>query len=159
MSDGNPERASERPSDDEMTGHDADEPSPDEVERGRDALRELGVEPLPVRRPGAPRGRLEGELGRAAPVRRRRRRPRLAFALPGAGVALAAAIVVAVLATNDGGSRPPAQQSALSDACEGDTAEGAEGAAGGAQPTRARRRRRSRPRCGFRRSWATAWGI
>jgi hypothetical protein len=97
-----------------MTTDDTSIPNPDEVARGRDALRELGTEPLPSDVLARLDARLEGELGRAAPARPRRRRPRLALALPGAGVALAAAVVVAVLATNDGGSRPPQQQSALS---------------------------------------------
>ena len=109
MSEREPAAGGERPSDDEMTGHDADEPSTDEVERGRDALRELGVEPLPSDVLARLEGRLEGELGRPAPVRRRRRLPRLAFAIPGAGVALAAVVVVAVLATNGGGSNSTPQ--------------------------------------------------
>jgi hypothetical protein len=102
-----------RQSDDEMTGHDASEPAPDEVARGLDALRELGAEPVPADVVARLDGRLEGELGRTAPVRRRRRRPRLAFALPGAGVALAVAVLVAVLATSDN-ARPPTQQASLS---------------------------------------------
>jgi hypothetical protein len=98
-----------------MTGHHADEPSADEVERGRAALRELGVEPLPGDVLARLEGRLEGELGRPAPARRRRRRfPRLAFAIPGAGVALAAVVVVAVLATDNGGGRTPQLESASS---------------------------------------------
>jgi hypothetical protein len=113
VSDREPAAGDERPRDDEMTGHDATEPTPDEVERGRDALRELGAEPLPVDVLARLEGRLEGELGRPAPVRRGRRLPRLAFAIPGAGIALAAAIVVAVLATN-GGGRTPRQEAAMS---------------------------------------------
>jgi hypothetical protein len=95
-----------------MTGHDADEPSTNAVERGRDALRELGAEPLPVDVLARLEGRLEAELGRPAPVRRRRRLPRLAFALPGAGVALAAVVVVAVLASNGGGRTPQLESAA-----------------------------------------------
>jgi hypothetical protein len=97
-----------------MTGHDADEPSTDEVEHGREALRELGVEPLPGDVLARLEGRLERELGRPAPVRRRRRLPRLAFAIPGAGVALAAVVVVVVLATNGGGSSNRPQLEAAS---------------------------------------------
>ena len=110
-----PAAGGERPSDDEMTGHDADEPSTDEVERGRAALRELGVGPLPGDVLARLEGRLEGELGRPAPRRRRRRLPRLAFAIPGAGVALAAVVVVVVLATSDGGTpRTPQPEAASS---------------------------------------------
>jgi hypothetical protein len=94
-----------------MTGPDIPDPTPEESARGRDALRELGIEPTPPDVLARLEARLEGELGRPAPVRRRR--PRLAFAIPGVAVALAAAVVVAVLATNGGGSRPP-QQSAMS---------------------------------------------
>jgi hypothetical protein len=101
-----------RPSDDEMSGDDTIDPNPDEVAWGRDALHELGSEPLPADVLARLEGCLEGELGRSAPVRRRRRLPRLAIAVPGAGVALAAAIVVAVLATNGGGS-PAQHESAL----------------------------------------------
>jgi hypothetical protein len=106
VSDREPPAGGDRPSDDEMTGHDVDEPTPDEVERGSAALHELGAEPLPADVLARLDGRLEGELGRPAPVRRRRRLPRLAFALPGAGIALAAVVAVAVLATSGGGSTP-----------------------------------------------------
>lgn len=87
------------------------EPTPDELERGRAALRELGVEPLPADVLARLEGRLEGELGRPAPVRRRRR-PRLSIAVPGVTAALAAAVVVAVLATNGSGSRPRSERAA-----------------------------------------------
>jgi hypothetical protein len=98
-----------------MTGHDPTEPRPDDVERGRDALRELRVEPLPADVLARLEGRLEGALGRPAPSPSRRRGlPRLAFALPGAGVALAAAVIVAVVATHGSGSRPPKQEAAIS---------------------------------------------
>jgi hypothetical protein len=114
-----------------MTPDDTSTPSPDEVARGLDALRELGAEPVPADVVARLEARLEGELGRAAPVRRRRSRPRLAFAIPGAGVALAAAVVVAVLATNDGGSRPQQQQSALSARAKATPPQAPEAAAGG----------------------------
>jgi hypothetical protein len=94
-----------------MTGPDIPDPTPEESARGRDALRELGVEPTPPDVLARLDARLEGELGRPAPMRRRR--PRLAFAIPGVAVALASAVVVAVLATNGGGSRPP-RESAMS---------------------------------------------
>jgi hypothetical protein len=94
-----------------MTGPDIPDPTPEESARGRDALRELGVGPTPPDVLARLDARLEGELGRPAPVRRRR--PRLAFAIPGVAVALAAAVVVAVLATNGGGSQPP-RESAMS---------------------------------------------
>jgi hypothetical protein len=87
-----------------MTGRDPIDPSPDEEARGRDALRELRVEPLPADVLARLDGRLEGELGRPAPVRRRRR-SRLLFAVPGVAVA-AVAVVAVVLVTNGGGSRP-----------------------------------------------------
>jgi PASTA domain len=114
VSDREPAGGGQRPSDDEMTGHDADEPTMDEVERGRDALRELGSEPLPADALARLDGRLEGELGRPAPVRRGRRLPRLAFAIPAAGVALAAVVIVAVLATNGGSSKPQQELAASS---------------------------------------------
>lgn len=108
-----PRPGSDRPSSDEMSGDDTIDPNPDEVARGREALHELGSEPLPADVLARLEGRLERELGRRAPVRRRRRLPRLALALPGAGVALAAAVVVAVLATNGGSGRPAQHESAL----------------------------------------------
>ncbi len=135
MSDREPTPGDERPRDDEMTRHDADEPTTDEVERGRDALRELGVEPLPADVLARLEGRLEGELGRRAPVRHRRRLPRLAFALPGAGVALAAVVVVVVLATNGGGNSTPRQEATLSMRAKAETPivpKAAAGAAGDA---------------------------
>jgi hypothetical protein len=94
-----------------MTGSDSTDPTPEESARGRDALRELGSEPPPADVLARLEARLERELSRPAPVRRRR--PRLAFAIPGIAVALAATVVVAVLSTNGGGSRPP-QESAMS---------------------------------------------
>jgi hypothetical protein len=131
VSDGEPGADEARPSGDEMTGHDASEPTPDEVARGLDALRELGAEPVPAEVVARLDGRLEGELGRAAPVRRRRRRPRLAFAIPGAGVALAAAILVAVLATSDNGSQPK-QQASMSVRAKSTPPKTPEATAGGA---------------------------
>ena len=97
MSDGEPGAGEGRPSDDEMTGNDSTDPSPDEAARGHDALRELRIAPLPADVLARLEGRLEAELGRPAQVRRRR--PRLAFAVPGAAIALASAVVVIVLAT------------------------------------------------------------
>jgi hypothetical protein len=88
-----------------MTGHDHIDPTPDEASRGRDALRELRVEPLPDDVRARLDGRLEGELGRPAPVRRRWR-SRLLFAIPGVAVAGVAAVVVAVLVTNGNGTGP-----------------------------------------------------
>ena len=111
MSEREPGDGDRRPSDDEMTGPDITDPTPDESARGRDALRELGVEPPPADVLARLEARLEGELGRPAPVRRRR--PRLAFAIPGVAVALASAVVVVVLVTNGHGSRPQ-QESAFS---------------------------------------------
>jgi hypothetical protein len=118
-----------------MSGYDATEPDRDEVERGRDALRELGVEPLPADVLARLDARLEGELGRPAPrATRTRRLPRLAFAIPGAGVALAAAVVVAVLATNGGTSRPPQHESAFSVQAKRATPGAPKATAGGAAP-------------------------
>jgi PASTA domain len=97
-----------------MTGRDPIDPPPDEAARGLDALRELTVEALPADVLARLEGRLEGELGRPAPVRRRRRLPRLALVMPGAGVALGAAVLVAVLVTNGGSGTPPQQHAALS---------------------------------------------
>jgi len=94
-----------------MTGSDITDPTPEESARGRDALRELGGEPAPPDVVARLEARLEGELGRPAPVRRRR--PRLAFAIPGVAVALASAVVIVVLVTNGNGSHPP-RESALS---------------------------------------------
>jgi hypothetical protein len=114
-----------------MSGDDTIDPNPDEVARGRDALHELGSEPVPADVLTRLEGRLEGELGRRVPVRRRRRLPRLAIALPGAGVALAAAVVVAVLTTNGGGS-PAQRESALSLQAKSAAPIAPEAAAGGA---------------------------
>jgi hypothetical protein len=136
MDDREPAAGDGRPSDDEMTGHDVNEPTPDEVERGRAALQELGVEPLPSDVLARLEGRLEGELGRVAPVRRRRRLPRLLFALPGAGAAVAAAIVVAVIATHDGSSRPTQHESALSVRAKSAPASAPSAGAGGAADSR-----------------------
>jgi PASTA domain len=94
-----------------MNGSDITDPTPEESARGRDALRELGGEPAPADVVARLEARLERELGRPAPVRRRR--PRLAFAIPGVAVALASAVVIVVLATNGNGSSPP-RESALS---------------------------------------------
>ncbi len=93
-----------------MTGHDPIDPSPDEEARGRDALRELRVEPLPADVLARLDGRLEGELGRPAPVRRRRRSRRL-LAIPGVAVA-AVAVVVVVLVTHGSGSQPGTESAA-----------------------------------------------
>ncbi|MEO9174736.1 MAG: PASTA domain-containing protein, partial [Gaiellales bacterium] len=55
-------------------------------------------------------GRLAGEPGLAAPRRggARRRRPRLALVVPGFGVALAAAVAIAVLSTQGSSPTPSA---------------------------------------------------
>jgi PASTA domain len=109
---GEPGAGGERPTDDEMT---KDDLTPAEIESGRDALRELGpAERLPTDVLARLDARLEAEPGRAAPVRRsRRRRPRLAFAVPGIAVAMAATVVIVVLA--DRGQGPQSHDvSALS---------------------------------------------
>jgi PASTA domain len=96
-----PGAGDERPTDDEMTEPGMPELTPAEIESGRDALRELGsVEPLPADVLARLDARLEAELRPAPRVRRRRRRgwPRLAFAVPGIAVALAATVVIVVLA-------------------------------------------------------------
>jgi hypothetical protein len=96
---GEPGAGGERPTDDEMTDHDIEN-------AGRDALRELGsVEPLPADVLARLDARLEAETGLAPPVRRTRRRrvPRLAFAVPGIAVAMAAAVAVVVLVNRDTG--------------------------------------------------------
>ena len=92
------------------------DPTPAEIESGRDALRELGpAEPLPADVLARLEARLEAEPGLGAPPRRRSRRrtPRLAFAAPGIAVALAATVAIVVLA-NRGQSEPAQDVSALS---------------------------------------------
>jgi PASTA domain len=93
-----------RPTDDEMHERDT---TPEETEAGAAALRELGAAtPLPADVLARLEGRLEAEPGLAAPVRpaRRARRRRAAFFVPGFGVALAAVVAIAVIATQ--GSSP-----------------------------------------------------
>ena len=92
------------------------DPTPAEIESGRDALRELGpAEALPADVLARLEARLEAEPGLGAPPRRRSRRrmPRLAFAAPGIAVALAATVAIVVLA-NRGQSEPAQDVSALS---------------------------------------------
>ncbi len=96
-----------RPTDDEM--HDRDT-TPEEIEAGAAALRELAATtPLPADVLARLEGRLAAEPGLAAPVRpaRRARRRRAAFLVPGFGVALAAVVAIAVIASQ-GSSSPPA---------------------------------------------------
>ncbi len=105
-----------RPNDDEMTEQGTPDPTPAEIESGRDALRELGpAEPLPADVLARLEARLEAEPGLGAPARRRgrRRMPRLAFAAPGIAVALAATVAIVVLA-NRGQSEPAQDVSAIS---------------------------------------------
>lgn len=95
-----------RPTDDEM--HEPDT-TPEEIEAGAAALRELAAaSPLPADVVARLEGRLEAEPGLTAPVRpvRRARRRRAAFFVPGFGVALAAVVAIAVIATQ-GSSSPP----------------------------------------------------
>lgn len=92
------------------------DPTPAEIESGRDALRELGpAEALPADVLARLEARLEAEPGLGAPPRRRSRRrtPRLAFAAPGIAVALAATVAIVVLA-HRGQSEPAQDVSALS---------------------------------------------
>ena len=97
---------------------------------------ELRVEPLPADVLARLDGRLEGELGRPAPVRRRRRSRRF-LAIPGVAVTAVAAVVVVVLVTNGSGSQP-GTESAASLKREGSLAE----------LPRARRRRSRAPQSG-----------
>jgi anti-sigma factor RsiW len=100
-----------RPRDDDMSDHDTTDATPAELDAGRDALRELGAPPLPADVLLRLEGRLAGEPGLAAPVRRaarRRRRTRLAFAVPGFGVALAAVVAIAVISTQGSPTTPTA---------------------------------------------------
>jgi hypothetical protein len=99
-----------------MTEHGMPDPTPAEIESGRDALRELGpAEALPADVLARLEARLEAEPGLGAPPRRRARRrlPRLAFAAPGIAVALAAIVAIVVLA-NRGQNEPAQDVSALS---------------------------------------------
>jgi hypothetical protein len=99
-----------RPSDDEMNDDDTTDTTPAEQDAGRDALRELGAPPLPRDVLARLEGRLAGEPGLAAPVRRgaRRRRARLVLVAPGFGIALAAVVAVAVITTHGSSPRPAA---------------------------------------------------
>jgi hypothetical protein len=100
-----------RPRDDDMTDHDTTDATPAELDAGRDALRELGAPPLPSDVLVRLEGRLADEPGLAAPVRRaarRGRRTRLAFAVPGFGVALAAVVAIAVISTQGSSPTPTA---------------------------------------------------
>jgi hypothetical protein len=99
-----------RPSDDEMTDDDTTDTTAAEQQAGRDALRELGAPPLPGDVLARLEGRLAGEPGLAAPVRRgaRRRRMRLGLVAPGFGVALAAVVAIAVISTHGSSPRPDA---------------------------------------------------
>jgi anti-sigma factor RsiW len=100
-----------RPRDEHMSDHDTTDATPAELDAGRDALRELGVAPLPADALVRLEARLAGEPGLAAPARRvarRRRRTRLAFVVPGFGVALAAVVAIAVISTQGSSPTPTA---------------------------------------------------
>jgi hypothetical protein len=94
--------------DDAMHPDEHPEPDPAEAEAGRAALRALG-DPGPV--PGDVlarlEGRLEGELGLGAPVRRARPRRRLRLALPAVGAALAIAVATVAVISTHGSSNGP----------------------------------------------------
>lgn len=98
-----------------MSEHTDRDPTPAEIEAGRDALRELApVAPLPADVLARLDARLEREPGLAAPVRRaRRRRLRVAFAAPGLAVAMAAVVAIVVI-SHDGSGAPPQHAAALS---------------------------------------------
>jgi hypothetical protein len=123
-----------RPSDDEMNERDT---TPDEIEAGAAALRELAAEtPLPADVLARLEGRLAAEPGLAAPVRRARpaRRRRAAFLVPGFGVALAAVVAITVIATQ--GSSPAPTASPTAGAFEKSTAVGPQSpAAAGSKAT------------------------
>jgi PASTA domain len=97
-----------------MTDHDTTDPTPAELDAGRDALRELGAPPLPADVLLRLEGRLAGEAGLASPARRaeRRRRPRLALVVPGFGVALAAVVAIVVISTQGSPTTPTAAPTA-----------------------------------------------
>jgi PASTA domain len=99
-----------RPSDDEMSDNDTNDPTSAELEAGRAALRELGAPPLPAEVVARLEGRLADEPGLVAPAHRavRRRRVRLALVAPGFGVALAAVVAIAVISTHGSTPRPTA---------------------------------------------------
>jgi anti-sigma factor RsiW len=100
-----------RPRDDDMTDHDTTDATPAELDAGRDALRELGAPPLPADVLLRLEGRLADEPGLAPPrqrAARRGRRTRLAFVVPGFGVALAAVVAIAVISTQGSPPTPTA---------------------------------------------------
>jgi hypothetical protein len=109
-----PGRAGRRRREDDVDDLTTPEPDAHEVAAGRDALRELGAPgPVPADVLARLEGRLEGELGRDAPVRRvrpARRRRRLRLLAPGLGLAIAAVAVVVVIETRGSSAQPAADR-------------------------------------------------
>ena len=101
-----------RPSDDDMHERDT---TPEEIESGAAALRELAATaPLPGDVLARLEGRLAHEPGLAAPMRpvRRPRTRRAGFLVPGFGVALAAVVAIAVIASQGSSPAPTAAPAA-----------------------------------------------